>query len=151
MITTKTLALTAVLSLAAVGAAEASPTFSGWGQRDWTSYHSTFMGSLSLQPDGTLTGHWTIITRNDGEEETFCRYQRFRPRVISGNSWWFDAWGQCISASSGGYYPVANLFFMLDNGSPGVNLDHLDVNYYGAVGPSIPGGTLQAGDLIYTP
>ena len=131
--------------------AEAAPNLSGWGTRDWTTYHSSFIGNVTLQPDGTLTGHFTIITSNDGEETVFCRYLRFSPTRIAGGGWLFDGYGVCISESSGGYYSVANRFAIGDYGSPGVGIDYIDVNYYGAVGPSVPGGFLNSGDLISAP
>lgn len=146
------LALAAALSVTAVAAAaEAAPTLSGWGTRDWQTYHSSFMGQVSLQANGSLTGHFTIITSNDGEDTVFCRYLRFRPTRIGGGGWVFDAWGVCLSESSGGYYSVSNRFAIVDYGSPGAGIDYIDVNYYGAVGPSVPGGYLDSGDLISTP
>jgi hypothetical protein len=123
---------------------------SGGGARDWTTFHSSFTGNLTHNADGTLTGHFTIVTANDGEDTVYCRYLRVRPTRVRGGSWIFDGFGQCLSASSGGYYAVSNRFVMIDYGSPGT-LDYIDVNYYGPVGPSVPGGNLQSGDLISTP
>lgn len=150
--TSTALALVAALSVTAVAAAaEAAPNLQGWGTRDYTTFHSTFMGDVTLQPNGELTGHFTIITSNDGEETVFCRYLRFRPTRIAGGGWVFDGFGVCISESSGGYYPVSNRFAIGDYGTPGVGVDYIDVNYYGPVGPSVPGGYLVTGDLISTP
>ncbi len=148
------LALAAVLSITAFAErAEAGPvaTLSGWGTRDWTTYHSSFMGQVDLQPDGSLTGHWTIITFNDGDETKFCRYLRFKVNKIVGNAWNFDAYGVCISASSNGYYSVSNRIALVDYGTPGANVDYIDINYYGPVGVSVPGGYLNSGDLISVP
>lgn len=141
------LALATVLSLTTIAHAD---NLSGWGTRDWTTFHSSFMGDVTLNPDGTLTGHFTIVTNNDGEGLVVCRYLRFRPTRIGGGSWIFDGFGQCLSASSG-YYAVSNRFVMIDYGTPGANVDYIDVNYYGPVGPSVPGGYIQSGDLISTP
>jgi len=148
------LALAAVLSITAFAdRAEAGPiaTLSGWGTRDWMTYHASFMGQVTLQSDGSLTGHWTIITFNDGEETKFCRYTRFTVNGIGGNGWSFDAYGVCISASSNGYYPVSNRIAIIDYGTPGTNVDYIDINYYGLVGVAVPGGYLQSGDLISAP
>jgi hypothetical protein len=147
---TAILALTTLLSTAAAGTA-AADNLSGWGTRDWTTFHSTFMGDVTKNPNGTVTGHFTIITHNDGEETVFCRYLRFRENRIGGGGWNFDGWGVCISESSGGYYPVHNRFAIVDYGTPGAGVDYIDVNYYGPVGPSVPGGFIQTGDLISVP
>lgn len=148
-IATSLAVLTAVSLTAA--AAHAAPNLSGWGTRDWTTFHSTFIGDVTLNPDGTLTGHFSITTANDGEDLVFCRYLRFSPTRITGTGWVFDGYGVCLSASSGGYYAVSNRFAIADYGTPGVGVDYIDVNYYGPVGPSIPGGYLQSGDLVHTP
>ena len=148
----RTVGVTLALALTAVaGAAAASPNLSGWGTRDWNTWHSSVIGDVTLQPDGSITGHFTIITFNDGEDTVFCRYLRFRPLRISGGGWAFDGYGVCLSESSGGYYPVSNRFAIGDYGSPGAGIDYIDVNYYGPVGPSVPGGYIQTGDLIVTP
>lgn len=141
-----TLALAAVLATASAAAAD---TLDGYGTRDWNNFHSQFMGHIEQQPDGSLKGNFTIITMNDGEDTVYCRYLRFRPTKIGGGSWIFDGFGQCLSASSGGYYAVSNRFVIIDYGA-GPN-DYIDVNYYGPVGPSVPGGNLQSGDMTSTP
>jgi len=145
MFTKTALALATVLSLTAVAEAD---NLSGWGTRDWTTFHSSFMGDITLKPNGTLEGHFTIITNNDNEEQVVCRYLRFKPTRIGNGSWIFDGWGQCLSESTG-YYAVSNRFVIIDYGA-GPN-DYIDVNYYGAVGPSVPGGNLQSGDMISVP
>lgn len=145
-----TFALTALLTVGAAGTA-AAENLSGWGTRDWTTFHSSFMGDVTKNPDGTVTGHFTIVTENDGEEMVVCRYLRFRENRIGGGFWNFDGWGVCLSPSSGGYFSVHNRFAIIDFGTPGVGVDYIDVNYYGPVGPSVPGGYLQSGDLISVP
>lgn len=145
-----TLALAAVLTLGAAGTA-AAENLSGWATRDWMNFHSTFMGDVTKNPNGTLTGHFTIITENDGEDTVFCRYLRFREIRIAHHSWQFEGWGVCLSASSGGYYPVHNRFTLIDYGTPGAGVDYVDINYYGPVGPSVPGGYIQTGDMTYVP
>lgn len=136
------LAVTAFTSPAAAGPL---PTLSGWGVRDYGS----FMGSVSQQADGSLRGHFTIVIHKPGEDPVTCRYLRFRPNVVSGASWNFDGYGTCWS--SGGTFAAANRFVLVDYGSPGAGVDYVDVNYYGAVGVSIPGGYFNDGDIVYTP
>ncbi|WP_437679695.1 hypothetical protein [Sorangium sp. So ce131] len=136
------LAVTAFTPPAAAGPL---PTLSGWGVRG----HASFMGSVSQQADGSLRGHFTIIIHNPGEAPVTCRYLRFRPRTVSGGSWSFDGHGTCWS--SGGTFAAANHFAFSDLGSPGAGVDAVDVNYYGPVGVSIPGGFFDDGDIVYTP
>ena len=148
MFTKTSLALVGVLATTQLAGAD---TLSGWGTRDWQTFHSNFMGEVKRLPDGSLTGHFTLITFNDNEDTVFCRYLRFRPNRITGASWQFYGEGVCISASSGGYYPVTNHFAIIDYGSPGTGVDYIDVNYLGPIGPSVPGGFLNSGDMTYTP
>ncbi|MBZ0234647.1 MAG: hypothetical protein K8M05_20105 [Deltaproteobacteria bacterium] len=147
---TTAFALTGLLSLAAAGTA-AAENLSGWATRDWNNFHSSFMGDVTRNPNGSVTGHFTIITFNDGEETVYCRYLRFREIRIVNNSWQFEGWGVCLSASSGGYYPVHNRFTLIDYGVPGAGADYVDINYYGPVGPSVPGGFIQTGELTAIP
>jgi hypothetical protein len=146
---TPLLALTLVAS-ATFAHATPGDQLSGGGTRDWGIYHSSFVGNLKHNADGTLTGNYTIVTDNDGDETAWCRFLRFRPIQIANKSWIFEGWGQCYRLSTG-YYQVHNRFVIIDYGTPGAGVDYIDVNYYGAVGPSVPGGFIQTGDLISTP
>ncbi|MGK3998434.1 hypothetical protein [Sorangium sp. So ce1024] len=135
----------AVTAFTSPAAADSLPTLSGWGVRG----NASFMGSVSRQADGSLTGHFTIIIHNPGEAPVTCRYLRFRPRTVSGGSWSFDGHGTCWG--SFGAFAASNRFAFSDLGSPGAGVDAVDVNYYGAVGVSIPGGFFDDGDIVYTP
>ena len=142
-----TLAALAALAVAtsALPAAAASPTttMSGWGVRG----DASFMGTVRHHTDGAMDGHFTIVVHKAGEEPTLCRYFSFRPLTIYPGGWSFEATGTCYT--KGISFPAQNRISIGDNGSPGA--DYIDVNYYGAVGVSIPGGVLDEGDIVYTP
>jgi hypothetical protein len=144
------IALATVLGISALStdAFAAPPKLSGWGTRDLGTHHSSFMGSLELQANGAVTGHLTIVLNNDGEEQVVCRYLRFRQNAIQRNSWNFDAFGVCFSASTG-YYSVSNRVVLIDYGSPGAGIDYVDINFYGPVGVSVPGGYIDDGEWTY--
>lgn len=145
------IALATVLGISTLSAAAiAGPKLSGWGTRDLGTHHSSFMGSLALQVDGTVTGHLTIVVDNDDEEQVVCRYLRFRKNSIQRHSWNFDAFGVCFSESTG-YYAVSNRVVLIDYGTPGAGVDYVDINFYGPVGVSVPGGYIDDGEWTYAP
>jgi hypothetical protein len=144
---------TRILGTAALIAAIATPaladTISGWGTRDLGSHHSTFTGSITEHPDGSLTGHFTILTHNDGEEPTACRYLRFLPNLRGSSLSNFNAYGVCWTPS--GTFAAENRIVLVDGGTPGAGVDYIDVNYLGATGVSIPGGFIDDGEFVLAP
>jgi len=90
------------------------------------------------------------MVNNDGEEQVVCRYQRFKRNLVQRNSWNFDAWGVCYAESTG-YYSVSNRVVLIDYGTPGPGVDYVDINFYGPVGVSVPGGYINDGEWTYVP
>lgn len=135
----------AVTSLTAPAAANPLPQLSGWGVRG----DASFMGTIIQRTDGGLSGTFTIVILHAGEPPVTCRYTQFTPLQVNGSTWIFDGTGTCWGQY--GPFAVSNHFAFIDYGSPGAGNDYVDVNYYGPIGVSIPGGRFDDGDITYTP
>ncbi|HEX2687879.1 MAG TPA: hypothetical protein VHN14_14730 [Kofleriaceae bacterium] len=69
--------------------------------------------------------------------------------AFGGASAVFSGLGYCHGPN--GWFYSTNRFAITNGGSPGAGFDKIDVNFLGASGIAIPGGTLDSGELYVSP
>jgi hypothetical protein len=150
------LGLAPVALLTAIGAPDPgpppSPAFvTGAGSR----LHFSFGGTVTRVGQDHGTGSFRIIVHPDSPDGSvvavICTYKTFDNVQINGNTATFHSVGSgqvLLSDGTISTFVADNAFAIVDNGAPGAGADAIDVNFLGATGIAVPGGTLAMGNFV---
>lgn len=138
------LALAAALLWASSSATDAAAagtrTVSGWARR------GDFTLSGNLAYDGKrATGAFVLLVYPGTPGGASCHFDRFDTVSFGPSSAVFDGFGECTSMPANGKltrYAVHSRFTLVD-----AERDTIDVNMIGKGGVTVPGGTLDSGEI----